>query len=334
MKKRFNKSNSMIKILKTFEIDDILWEQIAAGFNESFDRNVTVESLKNGFCVSNQRGYAFHAIAINDETGDIMAFNTYTPTFYKNGLNAMVSGSTFVKQKYRKDIFIFYDMVLALRERAKEEGFAVEIGVPNENSKEYGKVLLKDRYVADLDYYILPRNISKVLGKPALRYLDCLSRFMCTLYLSMQYLLSLVCNYKEKEPKFALITDEEFYCARFKSSAYIKYKNHKYTAYYKVEDEDGKKVAYLFDFKHENIRTRKALTKAVWHIYHHEKPDAILFVGFLWLRQFTLLPVPNKFVPKPLPLTYYVLDKKRKEEFKDMDEKNNWNFSLMNFDVR
>lgn len=324
----------MIKILKTFEIDDTLWNQIAAGFNESFDRDVNVESLKNGFCVSNQWGYAFHAIAIHDDTGDIMAFNTYTPTFYKNGMNAMVSGSTFVKPKYRKDIFIFYDMVLALRERAKEEGFTVEIGVPNQNSKEYGKVLLKDKYVADLDYYILPRNISKVLDKPALKYINFFFRFLFTIHLSIQYVISFICNYKEKEPKYALITDEDFYHARFKSSAYSKYCDGKCQAYYKIEDEDGKKVAYLFDFKYDNVRTRKAITKAVWYIYHHEKPDAVLFVGFLWLIQFTLFKVPKKFIPKPLPLTYYILDKKRKEEFKDMDEKKNWNFGLMNFDVR
>lgn len=324
----------MIKIFKTFEIEDSLWKRIVQGFNESFDRNVTIEAFKSGFCVSNQWGYGFHAIAFDDETGEIMAFNTYTPTFYKNGLNMMVSGSTYVMPKYRKDIFLFYDVLTALRKRAKLEGFVVEIGIPNHNSREYAKKLLKTRYVADLDYFILPRNISKTLGKPGLKFLDVVTRPCFLIHLWIQYTLASVLNAKERESKYSLITDNTFYQARFKSSGYSKYEAGKYVVYYKIEDEEGKKVAYLFDFRIDGVRTRKALTKAVLHIYKHEEPDAILFVGFLWLKQCTLFKSPQRFIPKPLPLTYYVLDKSRKDEFKDMDEKENWDFGLMNFDVR
>ena len=324
----------MIKIYKTFEIDNTLWKRIVDGFNESFNRHATVESFKSGFCVSNQLGYGFHAIDFDDESGDIMAFNTYSPTFYKGDLKMMVSGSTFVKPKYRKDIFIFHDMVVELRKRAKEEGFAIEIGVPNKNSREYGRVLLKDKYVADLDYYILPRNISITIGKPSLRAFDGVVRLFFNIHLLIQGALSSVFNYKEKDAKYSLITDEEFYRARFKAPSYSKYKSGDYLGYYKMEDEEGKQVAYVFDFKCNGVRTRKALTKLVCHIFKNEKPDAILFVGFLHLKQFTLLKVPQRFIPKPLPLTYFVLDKTRKEEFKDLDNKLNWNFGLMNFDVR
>ena len=65
----------MIKIYKTHEIDDNLWQEVAEGFNESFDMSITPQSLKTGFCISNQLGYAYHAIAIDDETGEIKGFN-------------------------------------------------------------------------------------------------------------------------------------------------------------------------------------------------------------------------------------------------------------------
>ena len=324
----------MIQILKTFEIEDPLWERIVQGFNESFDRNVTVEAFKSGFCVSNQWGYAFHAIAFDDDTNDIMAFNTYTPTFYKDGVKMMVSGSTYVKPAYRKDIFLFYDLLSALRTKAKEEGFVAEIGIPNHNSRDYAKKLLKTRYVADLDYYILPRNFSIAIGKPSLQFLDGILRLFFNIHLLFQRALSSVFNSKEKNAKYSLITDEEFYRARFKSPSYSKYESGDYLGYYKMVDEEVKQVAYVFDFKCNGVRTRKALTKLVHHIYKNENPDAVLFVGFLRLRQFTLLKVPQKLIPKPLPLTYYILDKSRKEEFKDMDDKCNWSFGLMNFDVR
>lgn len=323
-----------IQILKTFEIEDSLWERIVQGFNESFDRNVTVEAFKSGFCVSNQLGYGLHAIAFDDESGEIMAFNTYSPTFYKGGLNMMVSGSTYVKPKYRKDIFLFYDLLTALRKRAKEEGYVVEIGIPNHNSRDYAKKLLKTQYVADLDYYILPRNVSIALGKSSLRVFDGILRLFFNIHLFIQGVLSSVFNYKEKEVKYSLITDEEYYRARFKSPSYSKYETGDYLGYYKMEDEEGKQVAYVFDFKCNGVRTRKALTKLVQFIFKKEKPDAILFVGFLHLKQFTLIKVPQRFIPKPLPLTYFVLDKSRKEEFKDLEDKNNWDFGLMNFDVR
>lgn len=324
----------MIRIYKTFEIDDSLWKRIADGFNESFEKEVSVESLKSGFCIANQWGYGFHAVYFNDDTGDIMAFNTYSPTFYKNDIKIMISGSTFVKPKYRKDIFIFHDMVIELRKRAKEEGFSIEVGIPNQNSKEYGRVLLKDKYVADLDYFILPRNVSISLGKPSLQVFDVIFRFLFNIHLLIQSVLSTIFNYKEKQAKYSLITDSEYYGARFKSYAYTKYESGDYLGYYKIEDEEGKKVAYVFDFRCQGIRTRKALTRLVQYIIRNEKPDAILFVGFLHLKQFTLIKVPQRFIPKPLPLTYYVLDKTRKEEFKDLGDKNNWDFGLMNFDVR
>lgn len=324
----------MIKVLKTYEIDDSLWKKIVQGFNESFDRNATVKSFKSGFCTANQWGYAYHALAFDDESGDLMAFNSYTPTFYKNGVNALVSGSTFIKPNYRKDFFLFYKLITALRNQGIEDGFHIEIGVPNPNSREYARRLLKNEYVADLDYYILPRNVSVAIGKPSLKFFDGVFRFIFCTHLLAQNALSLVFNYKEKETKYSLITDSDFYKARFKSPAYSKYESGNYLGYYRIVDEEGKRVAYVFDFRCAGVRTRKALTKVVRYIFLHEKSDAILFVGFLRLRQFTLFKVPQKLIPKPLPLTYYVLDKSRKDEFKDLADKSSWDFSLMNFDVR
>lgn len=324
----------MIKVLKTFEIDDSLWEKIVQGFNESFDRNATVDSFKSGFCTANQWGYAYHALAFDDETGELMAFNSYTPTFYKKGVNALVSGSTFIKPNYRKDFFLFYKLITALRNQGIENGFHIEIGVPNPNSREYARRFLKNEYVADLDYYILPRNVSITIGNPSLRVFDGVFKFLFNIHLLIQSALCAILNYKEKEAKYSLITDTDFYKARFKSPTYSKYESGNYLGYYKMVNEDGKRVAYVFDFRCSDVRTRKALTKVVRFIFKREKPDAVLFVGFLRLRQFTLLKVPQKLIPKPLPLTYYVLDKTRKEEFNDLADKNSWDFGLMNFDVR
>lgn len=325
----------MIQIYKTFEINDNLWKQIVDGFNESFEGyHVTADSLKNGLCTSNQLGYGYHAIDFDNETGEVRGFNTYSPTFYSNGIKALVSGSTFVRKKFRKDIFIFGDLIHALRNKGREDGYHIEIGVPNQNSKEYAFKFLKTKYVSDLNYYILPRSLSACTNKYKFSVFDPLLKFNVDLFLLLHLFLSKFFNSKEINAKYSLIVDDSFYKARFKSSNYQRFKDGDFTAYYCKVMEGNVLVAYLMDFREKQIRTKRALVKAVRYIVKYEKPDAVLFIGFLRLKQHVLIKVPKKLVPKPLPLTYFVLDKNNKAVFNDLDDPNNWNFGLMNFDVR
>lgn len=325
----------MIKVLKTYEICDDLWQQIVDGFNESFEgHHTTVESFKNGFCTRNQLGYGYHAIDFDDESGEIRGFNTYSPTLYKNNLKVFVSGSTYVRKKYRKDIFIFMNMVKALREQGKEDGFFVNVGVPNKNSVNYALKFMKATLVGYLDYYILPLRISRCVKQSYLRPFDFFSKLFCQLFIKSQVLTSKLFNSMEEEVKYSLIVDDAFFRARFNSPIYHKYDDGYYRAYYHIVDEKGVQVAYLLDFREKDKRTKLSLAKAIQYIILSEKVDAVLFVGYLRLKQNILFKVPKRFVPKPLPLTYTVFDKSKKEEFSDMSDVNNWNFSLMNFDVR
>jgi hypothetical protein len=164
--------------------------------------------------------------------------------------------------------------------------------------------------------------------------MDWFSGVFSRVYVSCQVLLSFLFNSEEKEAKYSLVVNEEFYKVRFSNSIYQKYVESNYFAYYHLVDEDGIKTAYVMDFREKDKRTKRALAKTVKHIVGKEQVDAILYVGFLRLSQHVLFKVPKKFVPKPLPLTYSVFDKSKKEDFSDMADKNNWDFSLMNFDVR
>lgn len=325
----------MIKVYKTFEIDDKLWRQIADGFNECFEgHNVTADSLKQGFSVKNQWGYAYHAVAFDDKSGEIMGFNTYTPNLYRNQIKVFIAGSTFVREKFRKDIFIFYDMIGALKEKGIEDGFQVGLGVPNHNSLNYSIKFLGANLVGFLDYFMLPRNVSKCLHKSWLSPVNWLTRCLADIYVDLQIVWSRVWNSVEEESKYSLVVDDAYLKARFADSCYLKYQEKSFSAYYCISDEDGAKVAYLMDFRENGLRTKLAMAKSVRFIIKSSKPDAILFVGFLRLRQHVLLKVPPKFIPKPLPLTFGVFKDSDFKRFEDMKDVNNWNFSLMNFDVR
>lgn len=325
----------MIKVYKTFEISDSLWQQIADGFNECFEgHQATADSLKNGYCIRNQWGYGYHAIDFDDDTKEIRGFRTSSPTLYKNNLKVLVGGSTFVRKKYRKDIFIFYDLRLAVKKKGLEDGFVMSLGVPNKIAFEYVMKMSHTTFVGYLDYFMLPRNISKCLRKPVLRPLDFLFRCLANIHIMAQLFLSKRCNSKEPEAKYSLVVNNEYYNHRFGASCYYKYLDGVFEAYYRMYDEDGINTAYLLDFRENGIRTKHALSKAAQFIVRTSCPDAVLYVGFLKLRQHVLFHVPHKFVPRSLPLTLDIWNKSDNDKYADMSDKNNWDFSLMNFDVR
>jgi len=321
-----------VRVYKTYEVPEELWEPIAQGFVESFDRQATADDLRHSFCTRNVLGYGYHAVAIADN-GEVAGYNVFSPTIYKNGLKVIVSGSTYVRPKYRKEAFLFMKMVNALRAEVIKDGFQVEVGVPNHNSRKFAAKVLGLKYVADLDYYMLPLTMSKCLKKSALRPLDPIVRLCVKGHIWAQSLFATIFNGKEKQAKYELVTDATSREARFPKK-YQHISEGDFDSYYCMIDEDGIRTAYIMDFRQGELRTSKGLNYTVRQTIRREHPDAILFVGFLRLTQWSLLKVPYKFIPKHLPFTYCVLDKENKEQFADMDDARNWNFSLMNFDVR
>lgn len=324
----------MLKVYKTFEIEDTLWEKITEGFNEAFERNVGVDNIRNGYCTANILGYGYHAVDTDDETGEVRGFYTCSPSFYKNGLKAVLGGSTYVRKKYRKDVFICYDMEMALREAAKMDGYDLLIGVSNYNSIEYARRILKAKDVGNLNYYLLPFNLSRTTHKNSLRFLDSIVRVLANIYIDIHAALSVLFNQKEPEVKFSLELSEDFYKARFHGQKYKKYEEGDLYSYYTVADEDGARVVYLMDFREKNIRTKRALVKSVKYVSKKEKPDAILYVGMLKLPQHLLIKLPFDKEPKHFPLTYRILDDSDVLKLDGICDSNNWDFSLMNFDIR
>lgn len=322
-----------IKILKTFEISDSLWTQITKGFNESFGLDVSQGNMKEAFCIRNRNGYGYHAVALSDE-GELMGYNVFSPVYYKNGLKTVVSGSTYVRPKFRTHEMLFMEMVNALRKAVISDGYEVEIGVPNHNSERFALKILKFKLVAELNYYILPFNVSRSLNKPGLKFLDGFVNALSRMHLVYQKLTAAVFNTKEKDVKYEIDLDDEYWKYRFSGDNYHEGHEGDFHAYWLPYAENGAKAVYLMDFREDKKRSYRALVRAINMITKQEQVDIILFVGFLQMKQHALLKCPKRFIPKRLPFTYYVLNKKEREKYEDMGDVRNWNFSLMNFDVR
>jgi len=323
-----------IKVLKTFELTDKDWEQVIAGFNCTFDRTTTKERQLIVY-QSNVFGYAYHAIGYEDDK--VIAFTTILPYHYvhdQQGFNAGLNCSLFVLKEYRNDVFIYKDMIDALKTECLKEGFSVFMGVPNPVSHRYSIVFLGSKEIGYLPYYVLPFRVFATLKKSRYQWLDSLSVCCVALYCFANKLFSLLFNFKEKRSEYRLLITEAFLQKRFSAPCYSFYEHQKIQSRYRLMDEKGVKTAYLMDFRENGNRTSKALCAAIWHILRKERVDMVLFVGTLPMKQGLLFKIPAKRAPKPLPFTYNIIDDEKKEQFVSMSDLRSWDFSLMNFDGR
>lgn len=327
-----------IEIYKTHEIADSYWEQIVSGFNSSFeDHSTTIDQIKNG-ATSNYFGYSYHALCIVEDD-KVIGFNSIAPNYYininKEKIKVGLSGSTYVLEQYRKDIFIFHDMYISLKKHCKNEGFVVFLGVPNKNSYQYSINFLKCKHVFNLPYYILPKNIFNVVGKGKLSFLNIFSKAYFLLSVIIAYVTSRFVNTNEKtDHKYRILQDETYLSNRFKDKKYKTIKAESISFTYVMCKEDNIKAVYLMHFSEKGHKSFKALVKAVYYIYTHENFDMIMYVGTMNFKQILLLKVPIRFEPKNLPFTYNLMMNENKNDFEDMNIKENWDFSLMNLDVR
>ena len=323
------------KILKTFELSDNDWKQIVDGFNESFQRNTTKEKLLNLYQF-NIFGYSLHTVCFDNEK--IYYFSTIMPlTYLHNNLQEFKTGlscSTFMLKEYRKDFLSLLDVIEEVHKEYVKQGYSVILGVPNKNMHKTGNYFFGAKDAGYLPYFSLPLRFFNVLKKKKLSFLNPIFAFFASTFCLICKLLSYIFNFKEDKAEYRLLINEDFHKNRFSAPHYQFSQKKNIKFWYRIVEEDGIKTAYLMDFREKEIRTNKALCTAVWKILRKEKTDIIMFVGTLRVKQFLLFKIPEKYVPKPLPLTYNIINSEMKEQFKTMSNLKNWDFSLMNFDAR
>ena len=97
---------------RTDELSSSEWRQIVALFESVFERENSIERLKEAY-TQNVLGYSFHAIIEDDD--QIVGLNSYVPAYYLFKGEKMLfanSVTSMVAKKYR-DFFSFFDMVKA-----------------------------------------------------------------------------------------------------------------------------------------------------------------------------------------------------------------------------
>lgn len=323
-----------VVVKKTGEITEEEWQLIANGFNEEFDKAKEPGALKK-FYTATVLGYSYHAIAWQD--GEVAGHTTCVPFFYRvhTGDKILIglSGGSFVRKKFRADIFIFKDMYYALRTAAAQEKLLAIAGVSNKNSHRYAIKLLHNKFLFNLPYYILPVRPAGISNKRILKYTGWLYTIVLRAYLACMQLPALLFNPKEKPSYFTIEYPDDIFRLRFNDS-YTTIEKNNYRFTYKIFNEKGISTAYIFDFTENGKRSFRALRQCCSHIVNKETAAIIIFAGRLQLSQLFLYRLPAKYEPQPLSLTVNLLVPETHPLYTPLQQPANWNFGLLNFDVR
>ena len=323
-----------VKVCKTFEIEEGLWKSLTEGFNDSFSRDVSEKYLKDYYS-NTILGFSYHSLAIKD--GKVIASNAVTPMPYNDNAKHIIcgyNGGTFILRPYRNDISLLNRMLKVLEKECKKEEIAFILAVPNEKSLLYFERIAGYKKIDHLKYYILFNRISPFLSRKFSGFFDIISIAFSRILLFFNYILSYVFDFQEKNVRFALQHNDEFHEKRFFQKYYVRIKEGNFTCIYRIIDENHIKTAYLMDFRSGDRRSLRALVKASNKILRDESIDVILFIGHLRIKQFLFFKVPRQNEPQTLPLVYKILDESYNHLNDINNEAKNWNFSLMNFDVR
>lgn len=325
-----------IKVCKTNEITEDEWKGITEGFSESFHRDSVAEDKKE-FYSNNLFGFSYHAIAFDNSR--VIGHTTVIPYYYKiNNREEVIglSSGTFVLKCYRKNTGLFKNMYDELRKTCNQEGMIGIFGVPNKNSFKYSTKILKKTHIGNLSYYLLPIRPANLFGFNKLSFLaNPFSLLFFKIYLGMFLMLSNLFNPKEKRVAYFLQVTSDFTKARFKNGYQKIMNSNGVSGYFKVDNENENKIAYLLDFNNNGTRDLKSLCYVLLNIINNNDVDAIVWIGTLRIRPTVLIKIPRSFEPRPLPLTSEILycGKTIVNEDHFLDFKN-WHFSLINFDVK
>lgn len=322
-----------IKVLKSNEIDEHLWENITLGFNEAFDKDKKPENFID-YYHNTILNYSYHALAFSD-SGELVGSTTIIPHYYivnKQKYLFGLSGGTFVKKKFRKDIFVYKDMMDNLISYSKKQGLKLIYGVPNKNSLKYTTKFLKFEHVLNLDYYVVPFKLGNILKLPASQFFNFISFFIFSSLVNFGSLFSNFNKFKSISKPIHIDFSPLFIEKRFKKD-YKVIKNDDFFLAYKVSLEDNIRTAFLLEYRDGHAKTYKSLIKAIKIIKKTENVDILVYIGTLSHKSIGLFKLPKNKQPQELSLTIKLLcnDKKFNTFIKN---KNNWDFSLVNYDVR
>lgn len=322
----------VIKVCKTTEWSDRDWETYVIGYNEVFRTDETIADFKNKY-FSVYKGYSLHSLLVSDE-GDVVGGITIIPCnyschqgFFLNGLAVDV----FIRESFRIDPLMLRKLYKQLVGTLKEEGVEVVTAVPNATAYPYWKNIVKWKDIGEISYWIIPVKINKILN---LKFCGWLFEGLTWIYLfcilGLSYLVSLGKG-KAKDYIYEIDKNDRYIQNKFHGIKYTNFSIQNIFYSYRIVNEEGVETAYIIEATQGGKRSVKAFLKVI-KVILQQNVDLIIYVGKMGLFQTLFIKVPKRLEPKKLPLMCDVLIPN--DKFSDIYDMNNWDFGLLNYDVR
>ena len=312
-------------------INKDLWNSYIKNFNEvfnkNFDKRFFINKYKTFFPIS------YHSFLVENKKSVVAALSVIPSKYFfeNNEKTVGLVVDLFVMPGYRKDPLIILKLYLEIKKLLIKKNINLVVAVPNTNSYKYFKGILKFELIGNLNYYIHPKNIGNIkFNKNIL--MNFLSRFIFSInnYIS-SFFLSFI-NFAERKKSIRLILNDKIINKRF-GNDYKKIVNDNSKFIYRISNEEGVKTCFLMYAKKSNISSARLINKAIKIILQKEDVDTIIYVGLFNLFQISLIKVPKFLEPRTLPLIFQNINCNEKEIIIARNI-NNWDFSLINYDVR
>lgn len=318
-----------IKICTTEEWTDNIWSSYCQSFNAVFNRGFDLPYFKHKY-LQTVDGHSFHALLIYDS--NVVGACTVIPTLYKKEGRIIKLGQAvdvYIVKEYRVDPLMLRRMYIMLKPLLIENNIIAVMAVPNTTAYSYWKNVVKWKDVGLINYWVFPIKIGNILHKS--RVLNFFSRIYCSLLIGISFLFSCL-NSRQRQMTYSILESSQFIDSRFEKDYYrVEIGNIK--NYYRIYIENGVKTAYLIYSRENDVLSLKSLYYGVLHLIKDHNVDLIVYIGPIRFFQTLFLKVPRILELKSLPLTCDLLMDDN-NSYKDMLDLSNWDFGLLNYDVR
>ena len=317
-----------IKGLLTSELTGDTLSRITESFNSVFKKDYPVNYFVDKYSNSSL-GFSFHGLLYYNES--IVGSFSVIPKKYQANNKHYTFGlacDAFILEEHRKDELFLKKMHQSVVERLAEFQVSFVFSIPNDIAYPYWKYMVKYKDIGEMNYYVYPVNIGALVS--SLKFLNPLSSFFAGAWSGI---LPLFKNEKQlyaPQTNICLHIDEEYLAQRFNSTytTITLSSTQKFT--YKIIEEDGIRVAYLF---HLSPSTTRCLNKAMSVLLKQKKNfDVVMFIGNWSNKPLSLIKVPREKEPRKQRFIGTILDANNCPE--GVLNIKNWRLSLSDFDNR
>jgi len=297
-------------------------------FDKEFDENYFLRKYTNNIYKK-----SFHCF-YSDSNDEVWGSVNIIPFNYDYFGKIVVIGlvvDVFIHPGKRNDPLALLKMYKTIKPILKLNSISAIVAVPNALIHKYWKQVVKWHDIGILETWIIAQKIANVLPIKTLSALINVISLVGyrILYLSCK-VISMFANQSAKQRNIRLVKDDNFENFRYSTDHFIINGNISYR--YSVFNEENYKVAYLLDFfSKKNKKDFKSLVFALGKLMKLDV-DALIFIGSLNIFQVVFIKIPVKKLPRKLYFMGDIIDERIIDE--RFYEFTNWDFGLLNFDVR